>query len=54
MLLYQILASTINGGILKSHIKTNLKFLHQHEMENLNYQVYHVLYHMFNAVLSNH
>ena len=33
-------------------ITTNLKYQHQHEMRILNYQIGHILYQIFNIILS--
>ena len=53
MLLYQILAPTIDAKILKSHPKTiNLKYQIQHRMINLNYLMDHLLYQVFKIILS--
>ena len=53
MLLYQTLASTIHEKILKSHIKTiYLKYQLQHGMKSLNYEMGHILYHIFKTILN--
>ena len=53
MLLYQILASAINGKVQKSHTRTtNLKYYLQRGMKNLNYMMDHILYHILKIILS--
>ena len=53
MLLYQILAYTIHGKILKSCAKlVNLKCQFQHGIMSLNDLRDHILYQIFNIVLS--
>ena len=38
---------------IKAHIRTiNLKYLLQHEVMNLNYQMDHIQYHIFKIILS--
>ena len=45
ILLYQILVFTMQGKILKSHVRIiNLKYLLQHGMKNLNYSMNHTRY----------
>ena len=45
MLLYQTLVSTIHGKTSKAHtIVTNLKYLLQHGVKNLNYQMDYTQY----------
>ena len=53
MLLYQSLAFTIPGKILKSHTKIiNLKYQLQHGMKNSNYLMVHILYQTFKIILN--
>ena len=53
MLLYQTLAFTMHGEILKSHTKKiNLKYHLRYEMKSLNYLMDHILYETFNNILS--
>ena len=53
MLLYQTLVFITHGETLKAYIiTTNLKYQLQHEMINLNYQMGHILYHIFKIILS--
>ena len=53
MLLYQILANTIHGKMLKSYTKTiNLKYQVQHGMINLNYLTGCNMYQIFKIILS--
>ena len=53
MLLYQILAYTTHGQILKSHRKTiNLKYQLHRVKKNLNYQIDHNLSQIFKIILS--
>ena len=52
MLLYEILAFTKHGKILKSHEKIiNLKYHLQREMINLNYLMDHILHQIFKIIL---
>ena len=53
MLFYQILANEIDGKVYKSHIRTiNLKYQLQHDMKNLNYLMYHILYQKIKIMLN--
>ena len=53
MLLYQTIAFTMDGKIYKSHTKIiNLKYQLQHEMNNLNYMMDHILYQIFKVILN--
>ena len=53
VLLYQILAFIIHGKILKSHIRIiNLKYQHQHGINNLNYLTDPSLYQIFKIILN--
>ena len=53
LLLYKILAFITHGKTEKAHtITTNLKYLHQHGMINLNYQMDLILYQIFKIILS--
>ena len=53
MLLYQILLFTIHGKIEKSLTKIiNLKYQLQYGMKSLNYLMDHILYHIFQTILS--
>ena len=53
MFLYQILANTKHGQILKSHRKTiNLKYQLQRGMKDLNNLIDHTLYQIFKIILS--
>ena len=52
MLLYQIIAFTIHGKILKNHTKTYLKYQLWHEIKSLNYQMDHILDQMFKIILN--
>ena len=53
MLLYQMLLYTKHGKIQKSHSKTlNLKYLDQHGMKNLNYQMDPIPHQIFITILS--
>ena len=52
MLLYKILAYDIYGKIRKSHTEIiNLKYQLRHGMNNLNYQMDHILYQIFRIIL---
>ena len=53
MLLYQILAFTIDGKIYKCHTKIiKLKYQLRHGMNNLNYLMDHILYLIFKIILN--
>ena len=53
MLLYQTLPYTIHGKMKKRHIRAiSLKYQLQHGMKNLNYLMYHILYQIFQIILS--
>ena len=53
MLLYQSLAFTIHGKILKSHTKIkNVKYRLQRGSNSLNYLVDHIPYHIFQITLN--
>ena len=53
VLLYQILVFTIHGKTKKAHIITiDLKYLLQHGVMNLNYQIDHIQCQIFKIILS--
>ena len=53
VLLYQILVFTIHGETQKAHTRVmNLKYLLQHGVMNLNYQMDHIQYQIFKIILS--
>ena len=54
MLLYQTLAFTIHGKILKKSYKIiiNLKYQLRHGMKSLNYLMDHILYQIFKINIS--
>ena len=53
MLLYQMLAHTKHGKILKGYTKTmNLKYQLRRGIKSLNYLMDHILYPIFKIVLS--
>ena len=53
LLHYQILVFITHGKIQKTPItRINLKYLHQHGMINLNYQMDRILYQIFKIILS--
>ena len=53
LLPYQILAFITRGRTLKAHtITMNFKYLHQHGMIDLNYQMDLILYQIFKIILS--
>ena len=54
MLLYQTLAFTIHGKILKTHQKVNLKYEFRYKIKNLNYLMDHILYHKLKKILNIH
>ena len=53
MLLYQTLAFTVHGKMLKSHRKMiNLKYQPQHGIKNVNYLMDHIVYQIFKIILN--
>ena len=53
MFLYQTVAFITHGKTKKAHIiNTYLKYRSQHAVIDLNYQMGHILYHIFRSILS--
>ena len=53
MFLYQTVVFITHGKTKKAHIiNTYLKYRPQHAVINLNYQMGHILYHIFKSILS--
>ena len=53
MHIYQVLPSNKHGKNIKSYTKTiNVQYQLQRGMDNLNYQMDHILFHMFKIILS--